>query len=155
MSHKEKRNFWKKWKAKYRLVILNSENFEERLTFKASRISVFIFVLSSIIILIGGTSAVISFTPIREYIPGYTSSDIRKKVLELNQMSDSLILDLEQNQKYLANIKNIVVGLPVQKALLDSISDNDIRQDIVFEKNLEDETRSFISPLYHSFARYN
>ncbi len=138
MSHKEKRNFWKKWKAKYRLVILNSENFEERLTFKASRISVFIFVLSSIIILIGGTSAVISFTPIREYIPGYTSSDIRKKVLELNQMSDSLILDLEQNQKYLANIKNIVVGLPVQKALLDSISDNDIRQDIVFEKNLED-----------------
>jgi len=138
MSHKEKRNFWKKWKAKYRLVILNSENFEERLTFKASRISVFIFVLSSIIILIGGTSAVISFTPIREYIPGYTSSDIRKKVLELNQMSDSLILDLEQNQKYLANIKNIVVGLPVQKALLDSISDNDIRQDIVFEKNVED-----------------
>lgn len=138
MSHKEKRNFWKKWKAKYRLVILNSENFEERLTFKASRISVFIFVLSSIIILIGGTSAVISFTPLREYIPGYTSSDIRKKVLELNQMSDSLILDLEQNQKYLANIKNIVVGLPVQKALLDSISDNDIRQDIVFEKNLED-----------------
>ena len=138
MSHKEKRNFWKKWKAKYRLVILNSENFEERLTIKASRISVFIFVLSSIIILIGGTSAVISFTPIREYIPGYTSSDIRKKVLELNQMSDSLILDLEQNQKYLANIKNIVVGLPVQKALLDSISDNDIRQDIVFEKNLED-----------------
>ena len=138
MSHKEKRNFWKKWKAKYRLVILNSENFEERLTFKASRISVFIFVLSSIIILIGGTSAVISFTPVREYIPGYTSSDIRKKVLELNQMSDSLILDLEQNQKYLANIKNIVVGLPVQKALLDSISDNDIRQDIVFEKNLED-----------------
>ena len=138
MSHKEKRNFWKKWKAKYRLVILNSENFEERLTFKASRISVFVFVLSSIIILIGGTSAVISFTPIREYIPGYTSSDIRKKVLELNQMSDSLILDLEQNQKYLANIKNIVVGLPVQKALLDSISDNDIRQDIVFEKNLED-----------------
>ena len=138
MIHKEKRNFWKKWKAKYRLVILNSENFEERLTFKASRISVFVFVLSSIIILIGGTSAVISFTPIREYIPGYTSSDIRKKVLELNQMSDSLILDLEQNQKYLANIKNIVVGLPVQKALLDSISDNDIRQDIVFEKNLED-----------------
>ena len=138
MSHKEKGNFWKKWKAKYRLVILNSENFEERLTFKASRISVFVFVLSSIIILIGGTSAVISFTPIREYIPGYTSSDIRKKVLELNQMSDSLILDLEQNQKYLANIKNIVVGLPVQKALLDSISDNDIRQDIVFEKNLED-----------------
>jgi murein DD-endopeptidase MepM/ murein hydrolase activator NlpD len=138
MSHKEKRNFWKKWKAKYRLVILNSENFEERLTFKASRISVFIFVLSSIIILIGGTSAVISFTPIREYIPGYTSSDIRKKVLELNQMSDSLILDLEQNQKYLANIKNIVVGLPVQKALLDSISDNDIRQEIIFEKNVED-----------------
>ena len=143
MSHKEKRNFWKKWKAKYRLVILNSENFEERLTFKASRISVFVFVLSSIIILIGGTSAVISFTPVREYIPGYTSSDIRKKVLELNQMSDSLILDLEQNQKYLANIKNIVVGLPVQKALLDSISNNDIRQDIVFEKNVEDSLLRF------------
>ncbi|MDA8956065.1 M23 family metallopeptidase [Flavobacteriales bacterium] len=138
MNNKEKRTFWKKWRAKYRLVILNSENFEERLTFKASRISVFIFVFSSIIILVGGTSAVISFTPIREYIPGYTSADIRKKVVELNEMSDSLLIKLEQNQKYLANIKNIVADLPVEKPLKDSISTVDFKQDIVFEKNIED-----------------
>ena len=138
MSNKENRTFWKKWRAKYRLVILNGENFEERLTFKASRISVFIFVFSSIIILVGGTSAVISFTPIREYIPGYTSADIRKKVVELNEMSDSLLIKLEQNQKYLANIKNIVADLPVEKPLKDSISTVDFKQDIVFEKNIED-----------------
>lgn len=138
MSNKENRTFWKKWRANYRLVILNSENFEERLTFKASRISVFIFVFSSIIILIGGTSAVISFTPLREYIPGYTSSDIRKKVVELNEMSDSLLIKLEQNQKYLANIKNIVADFPVEQPLQDSISNTEFKQDIVFEKNIED-----------------
>lgn len=138
MSNKENRTFWKKWRANYRLVILNSENFEERLTFKASRISVFIFVFSSIIILVGGTSAVISFTPLREYIPGYTSSDIRKKVVELNEMSDSLLIKLEQNQKYLANIKNIVADFPVEQPLQDSISNTDFKQDIVFEKNIED-----------------
>lgn len=69
MTEKEKRTFWEKWKAKYRLVILNSENFEERLSFKISRVGVFLFVLSSMLVLIGGTSAIISFTPIREYIP--------------------------------------------------------------------------------------
>ena len=138
MSDKEKRNFWKKWRTKYRLVILNSDNFEERLTFKASRVSVFIFTLSSIVLLIGGTCAIISFTPLREYIPGYTSSDIRKKVVELNEMSDSLLVDLEQNQKYLANIKNIVVGLPVEKDVLDTVSNGEFKQDIVFEKNMED-----------------
>jgi murein DD-endopeptidase MepM/ murein hydrolase activator NlpD len=138
MSDKEKRNFWKKWRTKYRLVILNSDNFEERLTFKASRVSVFIFTLSSIVLLIGGTCAIISFTPLREYIPGYTSSDIRKKVVELNEMSDSLLIDLKQNQKYLANIKNIVVGLPVEKDVLDTVSNGEFKQDIVFEKNMED-----------------
>ena len=117
MTDKEKRTFWEKWKAKYRLVILNSENFEERLSFKISRVGVFLFVLSSMLVLIGGTSAIISFTPIREYIPGYTSSDIRQKVLQLNEMSDSLILELDQNKKYLANIKNIIRGNPLEKSL--------------------------------------
>jgi murein DD-endopeptidase MepM/ murein hydrolase activator NlpD len=138
MTDKEKRTFWEKWKTKYRLVILNSENFEERLSFKISRVGVFLFVLSSMLVLIGGTSAIISFTPIREYIPGYTSSDIRQKVLQLNEMSDSLILELDQNKKYLANIKNIIRGNPLEKSLADTIINQDYKQSIVFEKTQED-----------------
>jgi murein DD-endopeptidase MepM/ murein hydrolase activator NlpD len=138
MSNKEKRKFWQKWITKYRFVILNSENFEERLSFKVSRIAVFIFVVLSIAVLVGGTSALIAFTPVREYIPGYTSSDIRKKVVALNEVSDSLIIELEQNRRYLANIKNIVSGNPVDQELSDSISNPDFKQEIVFEKNIED-----------------
>lgn len=138
MKNKNERSFWQKWKAKYRLVILNSENFEERLSFKLSRIGVFLSVVFSIIILVGGTASVIALTPIREYIPGYTSSDIKRQVMTLEFLSDSLLIELEQNKRYLGNIKNIVSGMPVEKLEVDTSYKNKIKDEIVFSKNIED-----------------
>ena len=138
MKNKNERSFWQKWKAKYRLVILNSENFEERLSFKLSRIGVFLSVVFSIIILVGGTASIIALTPIREYIPGYTSSDIKRQVMTLEFLSDSLLIELEQNKRYLGNIKNIVSGMPVEKLEVDTSYKNKIKDEIVFSKNIED-----------------
>ena len=138
MKNKNERSFWQKWKAKYRLVILNSENFEERLSFKLSRIGVFLSVVFSTIILVGGTASVIALTPIREYIPGYTSSDIKRQVMALEFLSDSLLIELEQNKRYLGNIKNIVSGMPVEKLEVDTSYKNKIKDEIVFSKNIED-----------------
>ena len=62
MSEEEKRGFWEKWRYKYRFVILNSDNFEERLSFKLSRLNVFVLGSFALVILIGGTALLISLT---------------------------------------------------------------------------------------------
>lgn len=66
---KKKSGFFKRLSNKYRLVVMNDETFEERLSFRLSRLNVFIAVGASVIILIIITTYIIAFTPLREYIP--------------------------------------------------------------------------------------
>jgi murein DD-endopeptidase MepM/ murein hydrolase activator NlpD len=110
---KDKASLAKKLRNKYRLVILNDDTFEEKLSLKLSRLNVFFLVGVSTIVLITGTTLLIAFTPLREYIPGYSSTALRQKAMNLSEATDSLRLQLAYNQRYLLNIKNIVEGKPV------------------------------------------
>lgn len=79
-KHKNKGKFRQKLFHKYRMVILNEETFEEKLTFKLNRLNVFIFGGICSILLIVATIFLIAFTPLREYIPGYSSTKLKKKL---------------------------------------------------------------------------
>ena len=72
-ENQNKKQLKKKWLHKYRLVVLNEDTFEEQFAMKLTRLNVFIFCATSAIILIFLTTAFIAFTPLREYIPVYTS----------------------------------------------------------------------------------
>jgi hypothetical protein len=78
MQKKEKK-FTKKLLHKYRLVILNEDTFEERFAIKLTRLNVFILTSISAISLVFLTILLIAFTPLREYIPGYSSARLKKK----------------------------------------------------------------------------
>ena len=116
LDENKKHSFWKRWRFKYRFVVLNSETFEERLAFNISRLNVFLLTCISLTLLIGGTILIIAFSPLREYIPGYTSTNIRRQMVTLNQLSDSLKIKLESRERYLQNIRNIIEGVPVDTA---------------------------------------
>ena len=138
MSEEEKRGFWEKWRYKYRFVILNSDNFEERLSFKLSRLNVFVLSSFALVFLIGGTTLLISLTPLREYIPGYTSTNMRRQVVELNHLSDSLLTAIESNDRYLNNIRFIVDGKTPEEVDDINTSTTQNIEDIVFETVSED-----------------
>jgi len=95
---------------KYRLVVLNEETFEERVSFKLTRLNVFVLASLSTIILIALTTVLIAFTPLREYIPGYSSTALKKKATELNYKTDSLQQVILTNEKYYASIKKVLQG---------------------------------------------
>lgn len=112
MGKKERRGKKIKQKLlyKYRLVVLNEETFEERFSFKLNRLNVFVFGMLSALLLIAGTTVLIAFTPLREYIPGYSSTSLKKKATELTYQTDSLQQKLFINQQYLASIKKVLTG---------------------------------------------
>ena len=93
---KNKKSFLIKLKNKYRLVIMNDETLEERLTFRLSRLNVFVVLGTLTIILIILTTILIAFTPLREYIPGYTNVGLQKKLYELQIKTDSIEKGLEK-----------------------------------------------------------
>lgn len=95
---------------KYRLVILNEDTFEERFAIKLSRLNVFILFSLLAISLIFFTTLLIAFTPIREYIPGYSSTELKKRATLLTYKTDSIQRELELNQQYLATIRSVLTG---------------------------------------------
>ncbi|WP_196891146.1 M23 family metallopeptidase [Aureivirga marina] len=87
---KKEKSLKSKLTSKYRMVILNDDNFEEKLSLKLTRLNVFIFGGLFSILLIVGTIFLIAFTPIREYIPGYTSTKLKRQTSNLLIKLDSL-----------------------------------------------------------------
>lgn len=100
----------KKLLDKYRLVILNENTFEERISIRLNRLNVFVIGSISAIFLIAGTTFLIAFTTLREYIPGYSSTSLKKKATELNYKTDSLQQVIVMNERYYASIKKVLQG---------------------------------------------
>ena len=74
----------KRLRNRYRLVVMNDDTYEEVVTFKLSRLSVYIMLSTIFVLLVGLTVALIVFTPLKYYIPG-TNTDYRS-AMELRQL---------------------------------------------------------------------
>lgn len=107
---KKKSSFWKRWLASYRFVIFHDETFEERFSYKLNRLNVFLAISISVILLISATFLVISQTQLKEYIPGYDSSELRRQAIRNNDRLDSLQRTLQQNQRYIASVNKVLRG---------------------------------------------
>ena len=95
---------------KYRLVVLNEDTFEERFAVKLTRLNVFSLSSLAAIILITLTTLLIFLTPLREYIPGYSSAALQKQALNLSYKTDSLIKAINMNDLYIKSIKSALSG---------------------------------------------
>jgi len=107
---KEKKKFKKKLLHKYRLVVLNEDTFEERFAIKLTRLNVFVILTLGSIMLVSGTILLIAFTTLREYIPGYSSTALKKQATMLNYKTDSLQSVINLNSKYYSSIKKVLTG---------------------------------------------
>lgn len=96
--------------SKRRLVILNEDTFEETFSLKLTLMNVFVVASVGAILIIFVTTFIIAFTPLREFIPGYSSSQLKKEATELALKSDSLSKAIKQNDLYLKAIKKVLTG---------------------------------------------
>lgn len=117
----------KKLFTKNRLVILNEDTFEEIFSLRLTLMNVFVVATSGAIAIIFVTTLIIAFTPLREYIPGYASTKLRKEATELALKSDSLSDALRKNEAYQQAIIKVLNGeLEYAKVNKDSIMASDV-----------------------------
>ena len=100
----------KRLQNRYRLVIMNDDSYEEVVTFKLSRLSVYIFLSTIFVLLTGLTVALIVFTPLKLYIPGYGDVNNTTELRELKIHTDSLEEQMRYKDQYLENLKNVLQG---------------------------------------------
>ena len=110
----------KKLTSHYRMLIVNEETFEEQLQFRLSRLNVIVALIIIISIFSLGLFFTIAYTPIREYIPGYDSSEIRKKAIENVFITDSLINIYEKNLQYLNSVRKVLIGENLDQSFFNS-----------------------------------
>lgn len=109
-KNEEIRPWIERLKNKYRLVILNDDTFEEKLSFRLSRLNVFVATGLSVITLIALTIILIAFTPLREYIPGYSSTSLRRQAMDNAVLTDSLRRVIANQERYVDIINGVISG---------------------------------------------
>ena len=111
-TNKESRKeYWKrKWLSKYRLVVMDDSTYEEKTSFRLSRLNIFVFGSLFAFVLITLTTVLIIYSPLRQYILGYTAVENKRETLNLLFRVDSLEGKIQSNDEYLASLKKVLVG---------------------------------------------
>lgn len=109
-KERKKEKWTEKWRNKYRLVFMTDDTLEERLTFRLSRLNVFVALGTLAIVLIFLTSFLIAFTPLREYIPGYTNVGLTKRLYKLQLKTDSIERNLVAKEQFINNLRDVING---------------------------------------------
>jgi murein DD-endopeptidase MepM/ murein hydrolase activator NlpD len=118
---KEKPRQGSRWRHKYRLVVVNEVTFEEKASFRLSRLNVFSLVGFAFMFVIAITVLVMAFTPVREIIPGYSDADVRSLGFQNNERATDIEDQFNTDKVYMDNILRILKG----EAADDSIYLND------------------------------
>ena len=141
---------FQKLKHKYRLVILNEDTFEEKMSLRLSQLNVFVTIGISSLVLIALVILLIAFTPLREFIPGYANVTIRKQGISNTLKLDSLSVAIAQKGMYINNLKHIIQGEPIQydeTTVIDStanysgITNTPVEEDSVLRNMIESEEK--------------
>jgi murein DD-endopeptidase MepM/ murein hydrolase activator NlpD len=153
IKKEDKKFFLKKLLEKYRLVLLNDSTYEEKISFKISRINVFTYLLALMFFIILTTSAILFFTPIREYIPGYSSVALQRQANSLSYKTDSLQQIVYLNDQYINSLKKVLTGdLETIEYNIDSIISKDLLDLQIIEKSKED---SILRQVVENEDKYN
>src|SRR5262249_14989983 len=90
MSENENTSILKRRQNRYRLVVMNDDTYEEVVTFKLSRLSVYVGLSTIFVLMVSLTVALLVLTPLKYYIPGYGNRDTRTELQVLKIRTDSL-----------------------------------------------------------------
>lgn len=136
---KRRKAFWRNFKFKYKLTIVNENTLEEVVGIHVSKLNGLSVLITVLTVLFLIAASIIAFTPLRNYLPGYMNSEVRKQIVSNALRVDSLQLLLERQNLYIMNIQDIFSG----KVQIDSVRTLDsltvARKDTLMERTCREE----------------
>lgn len=114
-----RKQLMRKLRSKYRAVLINESTFEERFSLRLSRMNVILLAVVLFIINALFVATVIVFTPLKQYIPGYSDQSVKMNAYRAMVTADSLDQVLAVRDAYLTNLRNVLSGeMPADSASL-------------------------------------
>ncbi|HEU0063561.1 MAG TPA: hypothetical protein VFQ58_00960 [Flavisolibacter sp.] len=103
-------NTLQRLRNRYRLVVMNDDTYEEVVTFRLSRMSVYVALSTVFVLLVGLTVALIVFTPLKYYIPGYGNVQADREYRQLKYRTDALEKQVNYQAQYIDGLKKVLNG---------------------------------------------
>ena len=97
---------------KFRFSIFNDTTHEELFVFRANGLMMLLSILISVIFIVISVTVLISYTPLREFIPGYPDAQTRREIVQNALKLDSLEKTVRLWDFQLNNIQRIATGQP-------------------------------------------
>ncbi len=138
-SNKKHKSMKSKWLFKYRVVIMNENTLEDVATFRLNRLNVFVYSCLFAILMIVLTTLVIIYTPLRQYILGFSEAELKQKVVHLTFEMDSLQQKITGNEVYFQSIQKVLNGdIKPEKLDKDSLWQNAVNKSVTdFNLNID------------------
>lgn len=148
-EEKKRRQFLQKLLNPYLVMIIDEETFEEQTQIRFSRLKMIFVGLLMIGVLGTLIFSTIAFTPLKEYIPGYDSSELRKKAVQNLFLTDSLITLYNQNIQYLNSVRKVLsedISFEESQLSVEQLENQNLAAPSFTEPILEDSLlRAFVS----------
>ena len=120
----------KKSQQKYKVIVSNEETFEEIISLKTNNFQLFLFAFLYTVFVVILSTTIIFFTQVREYVPGYPSTDLLLSAAKITVKADSLEKELALNAQFFNAIESVLKGDPnqtAQRLQQDSLIQNDFK----------------------------
>lgn len=152
---RKRRHWWHNIKFKYKLTILNENTLEEVFSLYVSKLNGLSLLFTVLLLLFFFTSLLMVFTPLRNYLPGYMSNELRSAIVTNALRVDSLEQVAEQQHRYVQNIQDLLAGR-VELDSVQSIADIDsLREMPVGMLEEATEREELFRSQYEDAERYN
>jgi septal ring factor EnvC (AmiA/AmiB activator) len=97
---------------------VDTQTFAERFSFTLSGFNVFLAAGTTVVVLVGMTLLLIAYTPLREYIPGYASTKLRREALHLSTQVDSLESVVNYHEKQWSTVRRLLTNEPLPDSVV-------------------------------------
>ena len=145
-----KRPYLEKLKQRFRFVLFDDLSYKELKSITLTRFQIFIRILSVFLLFFSITAALIAFSPLREYIPGYSPPHLSEELISLSLKTDQLVEEVQLKDQKLKLLDKVLRGESFEDSVYIESSRNILvrgedlkasKNDSVFRQFIEREGR--------------
>mgnify|MGYP001345429296 FL=1 len=105
-----KKPILEKLKQRVRLVLFDDQSYKELKSMTLTRFQILTWVLSVLLLLFSLTAALIAYSSLREYIPGYSPPHLSEELVRLSLKTDQLLEEIQLKDQKLKILDKVLRG---------------------------------------------
>ena len=129
----KKSTFLEKLKQRLRIVLFDDQSYKELKSITLTRFQILTRIISVLLLFFSLTAALIAFSSLREYIPGYSPPHLSEELVRLSLKTDQLLEEIQLKDQKLKLLDKVLRG----ESLDDSVYADSSRNVLVRDEGLK------------------